>query len=320
MIAAFVPPDPRVWMLAGAAVGAWLLAWLVTTILRCGGIGSASLHHELLQRLRTWAVIIPAAVVPVALGTPGLAVAIPLLGAICFREFGRIASIGRDPGVRVPVLVGLAAVGVAIAQQDHRLLLQCGPIVTLVIAAAALFGDQPHGYLRRVALGCLGFTLCGLWLGHLGFLAVDGFPATWLLWTLLCVELNDVFAYTAGKCLGRRPLCPRTSPNKTWGGLVGGAAMTTAFATLSGCWIFAGHPLGHPGTMIPLGILIATAGATGDLILSAIKRDLRVKDTSAALPGHGGLLDRFDSLLFAAPVISIALRLLANGRTLPMLP
>lgn len=312
-----ITTDQRVWALALGAIAAWLIGWITCTTLHRRGRVRAGMHRELMQRLRTWAVIIPVAVVPVALGTPGLAVAIPLLGAVCFREFGRAAGIGRDPAVRGPVLAGLVATGVAIARQDYQLLLQATPVVTLVIAGTALLGDRPEGYLRRVALGCLGFTLCGLWLGHLGFLAIDGSSGAWVLWTLLCVELNDVFAFTAGKCLGRRPLCPRTSPNKTRGGLLGAVAMTTTFATFSGCWLFAGHPLGTPAAMIPIGVLISLAGATGDLVLSAIKRDLRVKDTSTVLPGHGGLLDRFDSLLFAAPVVSLALRTLTNGRLLP---
>jgi phosphatidate cytidylyltransferase len=118
---------------------------------------------------------------------------------------------------------------------------------------------------------------------------------------LLCVELNDVFAYIAGKSFGRRKLIPNTSPNKTVGGAIGAFVLTTALSATLAHYIFAGTRLDHPVQLIALGMIISVAGQLGDLMLSSVKRDLGVKDTGVVLPGHGGFLDRFDSILLVAP-------------------
>ena len=115
--------------------------------------------------------------------------------------------------------------------------------------------------------------------------------------------MNDIFAYCSGKMFGRRKLAPRTSPNKTVGGALGAIVLTTAlFATLAH-FIFAGTVLDQPFHLIMLGVLLSLTGQWGDLVMSSIKRDLGIKDMAATIPGHGGLLDRFDSLIFVGPAL-----------------
>ena len=122
-----------------------------------------------------------------------------------------------------------------------------------------------------------------------------------LLLLLVSVELNDVFAYLSGKTLGRRKLAPNTSPNKTIGGAVGAMLLTTGLVMLLGRPVFAATEMSSWGVLAGLGLVLSVAGQLGDLMLSSIKRDIGVKDMGVTLPGHGGLLDRFDSLLLAAP-------------------
>jgi phosphatidate cytidylyltransferase len=101
-----------------------------------------------------------------------------------------------------------------------------------------------------------------------------------------------------GKCFGRLRVAPRVSPNKTCEGLIGGVATTTFLAWLIAPWL---TPLqGH--TAAAAGLMIGVAGFVGDIVMSAIKRDAGVKDSGTALPGHGGVLDRIDSLIFTAPL------------------
>src|SRR6202000_1817608 len=96
-----------------------------------------------------------------------------------------------------------------------------------------LLADQPKGYIQRVALGVFAFLLFGVCLGHFAYFANDHAGQAYQLAILLCVELNDVFAYCTGKLFGRRKLAPNTSPNKTIGGAIRGALLTTAlFAVL----------------------------------------------------------------------------------------
>jgi phosphatidate cytidylyltransferase len=146
-------------------------------------------------------------------------------------------------------------------------------------------------------------VLFGVCLGHLGYFANFPYGQPLLLAILLCVEMNDIFAYCTGKLFGRRKLAPQTSPNKTLGGALGALVLTSAlFAFLLHC-IFRGTPIDTPLHLATLGVLLSLTGQWGDLVMSSIKRDLGIKDMAALIPGHGGLLDRFDSLLFVGPAL-----------------
>jgi len=119
-----------------------------------------------------------------------------------------------------------------------------------------------------------------------------------LLLLLVLTQSNDVAQYLWGKSLGRKKLVPLVSPGKTWAGFLGGLGTTILLSAILGPWL----------TMLDLprsamaGVIIGVTGLLGDLNISALKRDLGVKDAGATLPGHGGVLDRIDSLIFTAPV------------------
>ena len=108
--------------------------------------------------------------------------------------------------------------------------------------------------------------------------------------------MNDTFAYAVGRLVGRRRLAPKVSPKKTVEGAIGGLVGAVLFAI--GVMIYNTDWL-HVREAVILGLVVGAAGQFGDLLESAIKRDLRVKDSGRILPGHGGVLDRFDSLLMA---------------------
>lgn len=111
-------------------------------------------------------------------------------------------------------------------------------------------------------------------------------------------ELNDIAQYLCGKLFGRTKVTPKISPNKTLEGLLGGVIITASVATLVGPLLTS---LSWPLALLA-GIMIAISGFLGDVIMSAIKRDIGVKDSGTLLPGHGGILDRLDSIIFTAPV------------------
>jgi phosphatidate cytidylyltransferase len=119
-----------------------------------------------------------------------------------------------------------------------------------------------------------------------------------LLFLVMLTELNDIFQYLWGKTFGRIRIAPTVSPGKTLAGFLGGVATTTALAAAIGPWLtFMDRTHATLG-----GLLIALSGVAGDLSISAVKRDLGVKDSGKSLPGHGGILDRVDSLTYSAPV------------------
>ena len=308
--------DPRQLWIAATALTALALGWMISFLLHRRGLTSPKMHHELMLRIRTWAIIIPTTVIPILIGPAGIAAAVLLLGFVCYREFSRATGLVGDRFLFASAMTGLLVVAIAILKHDHRLLLLSAPLVAVLTTAASLLKDQPEGYLKRIALTNLGFMLCGLWPGHLGFLGSGQLNGTILLWFILSIELNDVFAFVSGKTFGRTALCPHTSPGKTRGGLFGAMILTTTFVSLSGFFLFPGQALGNPLVLIPTGILLSLSGSAGDLILSSIKRDLHLKDLSHSLPGHGGILDRCDSLIFAAPVFALTLGLIESFQSL----
>jgi phosphatidate cytidylyltransferase len=121
-----------------------------------------------------------------------------------------------------------------------------------------------------------------------------------LLLAMLCVTLSDTGAYYVGSAFGRHRLAPVLSPKKSWEGAAGGVLGSVTGALIGHFWFFHRLPLGHAVT---LGLVLCAAGILGDLAESMLKRTAGVKDSSALLPGHGGVLDRVDSLLVAAPVL-----------------
>jgi phosphatidate cytidylyltransferase len=120
--------------------------------------------------------------------------------------------------------------------------------------------------------------------------------------------VNDSFAYIVGRTLGRRKLFPAVSPKKTWEGTFGGLVFTLAAAYLMARY----EPIVNPGQWVILAAVIVLTGSMGDLIESKLKRSAGVKDSGAILPGHGGMLDRLDSLVFAAPFAYLTLMLFTD--------
>ena len=201
------------------------------------------------------------------------------------------------------VVLGILAVTFAVADHWYGLFVALTPIALAVLTAVATSLDRPSGYIQRVALAVFGFLLFGSCLGHLGYMANDTRFRSLILLLLFSVQLNDVFAYIVGKSLGGPKLAPRTSPNKTIAGSLGAVVLTTLVVFgLSGL-MFREGPMSGAVQRLALGLLISIAGQFGDLSVSSIKRDVGVKDTGALIPGHGGVLDRANSLLLSAPTV-----------------
>lgn len=291
---------------AGLCIGvaaAMLAAPLVVPVFfRLRGTDPAR-RSEVWRRYVSWLVLVPLLVAPVLVGAATTIAGVGVLSLLCYREYARATGLFRERDISALVVAGILAITFAVADHWYGFFMALGPLGVSVIAGAAILADRPQGYIQRVALGTLGFLLFGVGLGHLGYMANDADYRPLVLTVLLCVELNDVFAFTAGRTFGRRRLAPNTSPNKTWAGALGALAGTTAVYSLIGRFLFEGTDLASPLNLLTLGVLISVTGQLGDLMLSSIKRDLGIKDIGATIPGHGGLLDRFDSLLLVAPAV-----------------
>ena len=186
-------------------------------------------------------------------------------------------------------------------------------LITLSLFLAVLLISQTFRFQKDFSkmLGGVGVTLLGvLYVVFLGGFLVAlrvGFDetlisdlSTKLLGYFVLVAMgSDIGAYFLGKAIGKHKLVPKISPNKTWEGFAGGILLAAAFAALATYAFFPEFPIQFS---IPVAIVMALVGAAGDLAESAMKRGADTKDAASILPGHGGLLDRLDSLLLNAPI------------------
>jgi len=166
----------------------------------------------------------------------------------------------------------------------------------------AIAGDTEH-FLERASKIQFGIMVCVYSLSHapaLLLLKIPGFEghdARLLLYLVIVDQMSDVLQYVWGKLIGKHKIAWRVSPNKTWEGFVGGVVSATALGTAL-WWATPFTPLQSAG----MSLMICILGFNGGLVMSAIKRDIGIKDFGLLIEGHGGILDRIDSLCFAAPI------------------
>ena len=290
----------------GATIAiAVILALVPLIILGLSAMGkiNATLKTELFKRYFSWLVIVPLLLIPILLGAAWTIAGVCILSLLCYREYARATGLFREKLVSLLVTVGILVINFAVLDHWYGFFQALTPLTVASIAALTILSDRPKGYIQRVALGVFGFTLFGTCLAHLGYFANDANYRPMLIMVFLCVEANDVFAFLAGKTFGRRKLAPNTSPNKTVAGSVGALVLTALLVYVLGGSIFRGTVLDSPAHLLGLGVIISAVGQLGDLMLSSIKRDLGLKDMGVLIPGHGGLLDRFDSIILVAPAV-----------------
>jgi phosphatidate cytidylyltransferase len=289
--------------IASGCVALLVAAAAAILILSAAGRISPVLKRELWLRTASWAVIMPLLLIPVLAGSVWTILATCVLALLCYNEYARVTGLFRERIVSLFVVIGILFETFAALDHWYGFFMAITPLAVGVIAICSIPADRPAGYIQRVGLAVFAFLLFGSGLGHLGYMANDWDYRPLMLLILLTVGLNDVFAFCVGKTLGGPKLLPRTSPNKTVSGAVGALVLTTTVVTLLSGPIFVGTRLEDPLLRVGLGILISVFGQLGDLMLSSIKRDLGIKDIGAVIPGHGGILDRSNSLLLVAPAV-----------------
>ncbi|MFN2500745.1 MAG: phosphatidate cytidylyltransferase [Pyrinomonadaceae bacterium] len=192
------------------------------------------------------------------------------------------------------------------AKAPDLILITLGFFIGMVLVSQTFrFQKDFSKMLTGAGVTVLGVTYVAFLGGYLvsirmGFQALPNLSTHLLAYFFLVIFGSDIAAYFAGRAFGKHKLAPKISPGKTVEGLVGGLVVGAAFAAVSTFWFFPELPM---QVSIPLGISLAGAGVLGDLSESAMKRGSDIKDAATILPGHGGLLDRLDSLLFGAPIL-----------------
>jgi phosphatidate cytidylyltransferase len=168
----------------------------------------------------------------------------------------------------------------------------------LLIPLRLVLAGETKGFLRAAGTLHWGLMVTVFSLSHGAFLLSLKGGSALLLYLVVLTQCNDVAQFISGKSFGKRKIVPLVSPNKTWAGFIGGVVVTSGLAMA-----LAPHltPLSHLQALLA-GCLIAVGGFFGDLTVSAVKRDLGIKDMGATIPGHGGVMDRVDSLTYTAPL------------------
>ena len=210
----------------------------------------------------------------------------------------------RGTSAVVPVAIGgaLTAIGAYFAagkSAEDAILLVMGPMaLTSVVALGWRLRGGPLNYVRDASASLLGIAYVTLMGAFLPLASGESRGNVRIAAMILCVVASDVGGYAAGVTLGRHKLAPVISPKKTWEGLGGSVLLALVVG-----WVTVSVLLGAPvWAGLVFGVVMVLAGTVGDLVESMIKRDLGIKDMSDLLPGHGGFLDRIDSILYSAPI------------------
>ncbi|MBP0445695.1 phosphatidate cytidylyltransferase [Roseomonas sp. SSH11] len=269
--------------------------------------------RDLRKRALSALVLGPAALLCVWLGANVYTLLLAAGAAILTWEWVRLCGLrtAKLPGAGVPVAVFLAgALAVAELAPIAWLVLVAGFLLTWAWAERLRGRDRPEQPALRLALGVLYIGVAFLCLIELRHENEAGRAN--LIFLLLVVWASDIGAYLAGRAFGGPLLWPQVSPAKTWSGAMGGLLLAMAVGGFAAVQLAPGSPLRAAAAAA----VLAVATQSGDLLESAIKRHFKVKDTSSLIPGHGGLLDRLDGLLAAAPAAMILALLIGYGGAL----
>jgi len=233
---------------------------------------------------------------------------VTLVALYAFREFAHASGLYRDSWMTGAAYAGIVTVGIASVISDPRgeepapgwygFFVAVPAFAIALILLIPILRNRARGELQRVSLAIIGFVYIGWMFGHLGFIANARNAYGFLCYIIFATALTDVAAFTFGKIFGRHPLRSEISPNKTWEGALGALGVAMILP-----WLLRfSFPFFGAWQLILTGLIVGIGGQLGDLSISVIKRDIGTKDMAATIPGHGGILDRIDSLVYAAPL------------------
>jgi phosphatidate cytidylyltransferase len=252
----------------------------------------------LLPRILTVVVGIPLLLFLIHAGGLAWAAFTTVLCALCAYEYGLILAAGSRPVQRWTGLVSTTVLAAAVALSGPNGAVLTGVVVVVILRE--MFSRVRS--LERLSFTLFGILLTGWLLAHLALvrdLRPDGEKVTFLFFA--SVWIMDTSAYAVGKTLGRHHLAAGLSPKKTWEGAIAGFIGAVGTAVLM-AGILGPQGLGVRGAAV-LGVIIGICGQLSDLAESLVKRAVGAKDSGTILPGHGGILDRFDSFLLTAPAV-----------------
>jgi phosphatidate cytidylyltransferase len=294
---------PVLWALGGL-YGLLIIATLIVAVLRRG---DAEKYRELGARIYSWWVMIAIFTLAIAVSKRLSIIFFALISFLALKEY--LAMITTRRADRRVVFWAFLAIPVQFYWVDigwYGLFLIFIPVyMFLLIPVRMVLIGETKGFLHAAGTLHWGLMTTVFSISHAAYLlalpetdaSLAGGPGL-LFFLVFLSQFNDVAQYTWGKLFGKHPVVPKVSPKKTYEGLIGGVLTTTLTA-----WLIAPYLTPLQGGYAPVaGLIIGLSGFFGDVVISALKRDIGVKDSGNLIPGHGGIMDRIDSLTFTAPL------------------
>ncbi len=262
---------------------------------------------ELTQRIRSWWVMVTVFAAAMLLSRTVSLVFFAFVSFLALKEYLSIIPTRRaDRRVLFWAYLAIPVQYYWVAREWYGMFIIFIPVfMFLFLPLRMIIIGETKSFLRAIGTLHWGLMTTVFSISHVAFLLVlpavedsSAGGAGLVLYLVFLTQINDVAQYVWGKLLGRHKVVPRISPNKTWEGCDGGVATTTVLAVLLAPLL---TPFSWP-MAIAAGLIIGFGGFVGDVTISALKRDIGVKDSGSLLPGHGGILDRVDSLTYTAPL------------------
>jgi phosphatidate cytidylyltransferase len=272
-------------------------------------------HAELRQRVRSWWLMVAVFAAAMSLNRNVSLAFFAFVSFLALKEYLSLIPTRRaDRRVLFWAYLAIPLQYLWIAGEWYGMFIIFIPVYAfLFLPMRMVLIGETQEFLRAAGTLHWGLMTMVFSISHVAFLLVLPEAKTTVaggaglvLFLVLLTESNDVAQYVWGKLLGRHRIIPKVSPNKTWEGFIGGFLTTAGLSVLLAPWL---TPLTVAHALIA-GLLIGWAGFIGDVVISALKRDIGVKDSGALIPGHGGILDRIDSLTYTAPLFFHFLRYL----------
>ena len=289
--------------------------WIVLIFLAIAGVVLGVLRFvfkketaSMFKTYWSWILIAGIGFIVVFLGRIPTIVGVTFVAIYALREFAHVSGLFRDFWMTGAVYAGIVSVGIASLISNPRdqepgsgwygFFVAVPAFVIALILLIPILRNRARGELQRISLAIVGFVYIGWMFGHLGFLANARNAYGFICYIIFATGVTDVAAFTFGKIFGRHPLRSEISPNKTWEGALGAFCV----AMILPWGLRFSFPFFGPWQLILTGLIVGIGGQLGDLSISVIKRDIGTKDMATTIPGHGGILDRIDSLAYAAPL------------------
>ncbi|MFH1283340.1 MAG: phosphatidate cytidylyltransferase [bacterium] len=262
---------------------------------------------ELEQRIKSWWIMASIFFLAIILSKNASIIFFAFVSFLALKEYFSVIETRRaDRRVLLWAYIAIPIQYYWIAAGWYGMFIIFVPVyMFLFLPLRMVLVGETQGFLKAAGTIHWGLMKTVFCLGHVAYLLAlpaannpIGGSAALVLYLVMLTELNDVAQFMFGKMFGKHKVVPQVSPKKTWEGLLGGIGTTICLAFLLGPYF---TPMNRLESLFA-GIIIGLGGFIGDIVMSAVKRDTGIKDSSDLLPGHGGILDRIDSLMYTAPL------------------